>query len=272
MAATSDLVFDDLTGLPGRAILDDRMHVALADAARDGRRVAVILADVDGMKDINDSFGHAVGDDVLRGIARAMSLGVRSSDTVAWMGGDEFVVLIDGLEETDTASQVAERLCDAVSAAPIEPADALVVTASFGLTIATPDDAPAELLRRADTAMYRAKAMGGAKVVAFKDIPEVSISALADELAVAVSHGLIRPHVQSIVDLHTGELVGYQGVARWEHPQRGLLDAEQFVDVVANTPILPVIDLAVLRRTAAAAARTARSGQRVPRMGISPAG
>ena len=263
-APTSDLVFDDLTGLPGRAILHDRMHVALAHAARDGRRVAVILADVDGMKDINDSFGHAVGDDVLRGIARAMSLGLRSSDTVARLGGDEFVVLIDGLEETDTASQVAERLCDAVSGATIEPGpDALVVTASFGLTIATPDDTPAELLRRADTAMYRAKAMGGAKVVAFKDMPEVSISALADELAVAVSHGLIRPHVQSIVDLHTGELVGYQGVARWEHPQRGLLDAEQFVDVVANTPILPVIDLAVLRRTAAAAARTARSGQRV---------
>ena len=181
------------------------MRVALAHAARDGRSVAVILADVDAMKDINDSFGHAVGDDVLRRVARAMSRGVRTGDTVARLGGDEFVVLVDGLDETDTAWQVAERLRDAVCRAPVEPgAERFVVTASFGLAIATPDDAPAELLQRADAAMYRAKAMGGAKVVVFEDGADVSITTLADELAVAVSHGLIRPHVQSVVDLDTG--------------------------------------------------------------------
>ena len=111
--------------------------------------------------------------------------------------------------------------------------------------------------------MYRAKALGGAKVVVFEDGADVNVTTLADELAVAVSHGLIRPHVQPVVDLHRGVLVGYQGLARWEHPRRGLLEAEQFVDVVANTPILPVVDLAVLRRTAAAAARTSRSGLQV---------
>ena len=92
----------------------------------------------------------------------------------------------------------------------------------------------------------------------FEADTEMSITTLADELAVAVSHGLIRPHVQSVIDLKTGALVGYQGLARWEHPQHGLLDADQFVHVVASTPILPVIDLAVLRRTAAAAARRRR--------------
>ena len=133
------LVYDELTGLPGRGILDDRLRVALARAARDGRRVAVILADVDAMKDINDSFGHAVGDDVLRGLARAMSRGLRTGDTVARFGGDEFVMLVDGLDESDTAWQFAERLQDAVSRTPVETAaGALVVTASFGLAVGTP--------------------------------------------------------------------------------------------------------------------------------------
>jgi diguanylate cyclase (GGDEF)-like protein len=265
---TSSWAHDELTGLPGRAILDDRMRIALAHAARDDRRVAVILADVDGMKDINDSFGHGVGDDVLRRLARTMSRGLRTSDTVARFGGDEFVVLVDGLEETETAWQVAARLREAVCRAPIEVGgDVLHVTASFGLAVATPDDAPAELLERADAAMYRAKATGGAKVVVFEAGAELTVNALADELAFAVSHGLIRPHVQSVVDLHTGVLVGYQGTARWEHPERGLLDAEQFVHVMTNTPVLPVIDLAVLRRTAAAAARTARTGMRASAYG-----
>jgi EAL domain-containing protein (putative c-di-GMP-specific phosphodiesterase class I) len=138
-----------------------------------------------------------------------------------------------------------------------------VVTASFGLAVGSPGDEPAELVRRADAAMYRAKATGRGEVVAFEAGTEVSITTVADELAVAVSHGLIVPHVQPIVDLHRGVLVGYQGVARWQHPLRGLLDASKFVDLVANTPILPVVDLAVLRRTAAAAARTARSGAHV---------
>ena len=173
----SDAVRDELTGLPGRAILDDRLRIALAHAARDGRRVAAILVDVDGMKDINDSFGHAVGDDVLRELARTMLRGVRASDSVARLGGDEFVVLLDGLEETDTVWQVAERLRDAVCRAPIELAgNALVVTASFGLAVAVPDDTPEELLQRADAAMYRAKAMGGAKVVVFDDSSDVSIT------------------------------------------------------------------------------------------------
>jgi EAL domain-containing protein (putative c-di-GMP-specific phosphodiesterase class I) len=92
---------------------------------------------------------------------------------------------------------------------------------------------------------------------------DANASALAEELAVAVSHGLIQPHVQPVVDLHRGIIVGYQGLARWEHPRRGILEAEQFVDLVANTPVLAVVDLAVLRRTAAAAARAARSGPRV---------
>jgi diguanylate cyclase (GGDEF)-like protein len=257
-------VYDELTGLPGRTILDDRIRVALSRAARNNHQIALVVVDVDSLKDINDSFGHAVGDEALRRLAHALSGSIRASDTVARLGGDEFVVLLDGLAEADVASQFADRLRDAVCRVTIETeAGAFVVTASFGLAIGTADDAPAALLQRADNAMYRAKGVGAGRVAVFDDGADVSSGTLADDLAVAVSHGLIRPHVQPIVDLHRGVLAGYQGLARWEHPQRGLLDAEQFVDAVANTPILPVVDLAVLRRTAAAAARAARGGAQV---------
>ncbi len=211
----ADFAHDELTGLPGRAILDDRMRVTLAHVAREGRRVAVILVDVDSLKDVNDSHGHGVGDAVLRNLANRLSRCVRASDTVARLGGDEFVVLLDGLDEHDTAWQVAERLRDAVCIAPGEPdSDALGVTASFGLAVATAEDTPEELLQRADAAMYRAKSLGGGKVVVFEDGADVSITTLSEELAHAVSHGLIRPHVQPIVDLQTGAVVVYQGIAR----------------------------------------------------------
>ncbi len=224
----------------------------------------MIVADVDGLKDINDSFGHAVGDEVLRGCARALAASVRSGDTVGRMGGDEFVVLVDGLDELDVAADFVDRLCDAVSRTPIETAAGpLVVTASFGVAVGVTDDSDAAMLQRADAAMYRAKAAGPGKVVVFDDDTGVNITTLGDELAVAVSHGLIRPHVQPIVDLHRGVLVGYQGLARWEHPRRGLLEAEQFVPVLESMPILAVVDLAVLRRTVAAAARAARGGPRL---------
>jgi EAL domain-containing protein (putative c-di-GMP-specific phosphodiesterase class I) len=108
--------------------------------------------------------------------------------------------------------------------------------------------------------MLRSKSVGGARTTMFESDAALTVTTLADELAFAVSHGLIRPHVQPVVDLETEALVGYQGLARWAHPRHGMLEADQFVHLVAGTPILPVIDLAVLRRTAAAAARSARSG------------
>jgi diguanylate cyclase (GGDEF)-like protein len=237
------------------------MRVALARAGREANMVAVVLIDVDSLKDVNDTYGHAAGDEVLRVLARRMSRIVRDADTVARVGGDEFVVLLDGLTDAEAAITLSNRLREAVcqTALDIDGME-LSVGASFGVALGERGDEPAELLRRADTAMYRAKARGGDNVVVFDDESEVSVTTLANDFAVAVSHGLIRPHVQPVIDLHTHEIVGYQGVARWNHPVRGTLDADTFIDIVANTPMAPVVDLAVLRRTAAVAARTARRG------------
>jgi diguanylate cyclase (GGDEF)-like protein len=257
-------VHDDLTGLPRRAILDDRTRVALVRAARDGNCVALVVVDVDAMKDVNDTYGHAAGDDVLRVLAHRMTRVVRTSDTVARVGGDEFVLLFDGVDSAESAFALAERVRDAIAHHEIRTGDGeLHVTASFGIAIGGAHDEPAELLARADTAMYRAKALGAGHAIVFDDDSDVSVRTIADEFAVAVSHGQIRPHVQPIVDLRTGVLVGYQGLARWEHGERGTLDAGDFIDLVVESPMAPVVDLAVFRRTAAAAARAARRGEHV---------
>lgn len=262
-AAPSNYAFvhDDLTGLPRRAILEDHIRLALARSTRDQTRVAVVVADVDGMKDVNDAYGHAVGDEVLLMLARVMTRAVRSADTVARIGGDEFVLLLDGITETDDALHLIERVRESVMRTPVDASTGPIsVTASFGVAMGDGGDSADELIQRADAAMYRAKTAGGGRVIAFDAGAELSISTLADEFAVAVSHGLIRPHVHPVVDLQTGAVVGYQGLARWMHHHRGMLTASQFIDTVANTPVAPVVDLAVLRRTAAAAARAARRG------------
>ncbi len=261
---TMQLVHDDLTGLPRRAIFDDRTRVALVRAAREGHSVAVVVVDVDAMKDVNDTYGHPAGDDVLRVLAHRMTRVVRTSDTVARVGGDEFVLLFDGVESVEAAFTLAERVRDAIARHPINTADGEIgVTASLGIAIGAPHDEPDELFARADTAMYRAKAAGAGHAVVFDDGAEINVVTIADEFAVAVSHGQIRPHVQAVVDLRSGSLVGYQGVARWDHAERGLLDASAFIDLVAESPMAPVVDLAVFRRTAAAAARSARRGEHV---------
>jgi diguanylate cyclase (GGDEF)-like protein len=252
---------DGLTGLPTRTALEERMALALDRGSRDHHGVAVIVADVDGMGDVNDSFGTAFGDEVLRTLARSMAQVMRTGDTVARVGSDEFAVLLEGLDDTETAWEVAERLREAVAGASDELGDgSFSVSAGFGLAVAESGEAPGALLQRAQTAMRRATSVGGTPATMFDADTGITVTALADELALAVSHGLIRPHVQSVVDLATGTLVGYQGLARWAHPRHGMLEADQFVHLVAGTPILPVIDLAVLRRTAAAVARSARSG------------
>jgi diguanylate cyclase (GGDEF)-like protein len=261
---TPTQIRDELTGLPMRALLDDRMQLALARAARDNQRVAIVHVDVDSLKDVNDTFGHATGDDVLRTLAHRMTHIVRDADTVARVGGDEFVVLLDGISDADAAIGLAHRLRETISRTSLETDHGpLTMRASFGVCVGSGGDRPEELLRRADAAMYRAKAMGGGNVVQFDEDAEVRVTTIADEFAVAVSHGRIQPHVQRVVNLRTRELHGYQGVARWNHESGELLDAGVFIDLVANTPMAPVVDLAVMRRTAAVAARRARRGEMV---------
>ncbi len=258
----SDLHADDeLTGLPRRGALTQQISVALARAAREGQRVGLVFVDLDGMKRINDAFGHQAGDDVLTEVARRMVRTVRVTDTVARVGGDEFVLLLDGVRDLGEANMLAERVRDVLARTTITTRRGdVTATASLGVVLAPSNADPDELLRRADLAMYRAKATGISRVATLDDELFSTVDALANELAVAVSHGRIVPHVQPVVDLTNGTVVGYQGLARWRHPRRGMLTAGAFVDLVADSAAAPVMDLAVIRDAAAAVARRARFG------------
>lgn len=247
------LVPDELTGLVGRSLLTDHMRVALARAGRDREHIAAVFVDIDAMKHINDTYGHAAGDDVLRVSAERMVRAVRAADTVARIGGDEFAILFDGVLDENEALLLADRVRAALVQSPVATvAGDVPVTASLGIAVGADDDVPSDLLRRADAAMYRAKARGGGRVVTFDVEADATAAALAEELPVAISHGLIEPYVQPVVDLRTGRQVGLQGLARWRHRTRGLLEASAFIDLVANTAMSPVVDLAVMRGTAAA--------------------
>lgn len=255
------LVPDELTGLVGRSVLTDHIRVALARANREQQHIAAVFVDIDAMKHVNDTYGHAAGDDVLRKSAQRMARTVRAADTVARVGGDEFVILFDGVLDENEALLLAERVRAALVQAPITTvAGELPVTASFGVALGDDDDRPSDLLRRADAAMYRSKALGGGRVVTFDVQADASAAALAEELPVAISHGMIQPYVQPVVDLRTGDLVGLQGFARWKHQTRGLLEAGAFIEHAANTLMSPVIDLSVMRGTAAAVRAAARDG------------
>jgi diguanylate cyclase (GGDEF)-like protein len=260
----SPLTPDVLTGLPRRALLEDRVRVALARAGRDQRLLALIHVDIDALANVNAAFGRAAGDDVLRALARQLSHVVRDPDTVARVGGDEFTILLDGIDNTESALALVHRLRETVSRGSLDTDSGdLAITASFGVAVGGADDRAEELMRNADVAALRAKSMGGGHVVLFDGGTEVRVTTIVDEFAVAVSHGLIRPHVQRIVNLRTGELHGFQGLARWEQDTGEMREAATFIDLVVNTPMAPVVDLAVLRRTAAVAARFARRGARV---------
>jgi diguanylate cyclase (GGDEF)-like protein len=155
--ATHDL----LTGLPNRALFLDRLGHALTRASRAGQTCAVLFLDLDGFKEINDSLGHAAGDRVLAATAERLQACVRAADTLARLGGDEFVILLEEVADNEAASQVAERLGEALSRPFPVAQRAVAVSASVGIALSvSPDDRPEDLLRCADVAMYRAKAGG----------------------------------------------------------------------------------------------------------------
>jgi diguanylate cyclase (GGDEF)-like protein len=253
--------FDDLTGLPDRTLLDDRVRVAQARAARVGHRIALVFIDLSAMTEANDALGHAAADNVLRMLARRLLRSVRASDTVARVDRNSFVLLLDDVSDESGAFLLAERVREALTHTPLwTAAGELAVEAHFGLAVGDAETSLPELLARAESAARRprpADTTGLAVASGHKD-PEVG--ALAEELALAVSHGDIRSYVQPVCDLESDELVGYQGLARWQHRARGLLAASAFIDLAANTATAAVVDLAVLRATASAVVVTSRPG------------
>jgi diguanylate cyclase (GGDEF)-like protein/PAS domain S-box-containing protein len=253
---------DELTGLPNRSFLVHRLDERLAEAPLG--TVALLFIDLDNFKVVNDSLGHGVGDALLISMADRLRSVVRDRDTLARFGGDEFIVMLDGLGEGVDPSDVAERLRDAVHA-PVEvDGDELYVTGSIGFTVNTsPGMTADDMLRDADAAMYRAKARGRNCVEAFAPgSRESNVLALrtGSELRRGIDRGEIVPYYQPIVDLESGHVVGFEVLARWRHPDRGLLPPDQFLPLAEETGLVGAVGASVLRDSLSQLARWREQG------------
>lgn len=233
--------YDVLTGLPNRALLDQRLRQNLTQARRSGESLAVLFMDLDHFKNINDSLGHGHGDRLLVEVARRLGSGLRGSDTVCRQGGDEFLIV---LTDTDAAAAAigAQRVLDLfVPAFQIEGHD-LRITPSIGISI-FPDDAldVETLIRNADAAMYLAKESGRAHYQFFT--PELNARAherltLESELRSALGNGQFSLHYQPFVQLEDGAIVGAEALLRWNHPERGLIAPGTFIPVAEQSGLI----------------------------------
>lgn len=235
--------YDTLTGLINRPFFQDRLTNALARARRDGGLVTVMFIDIDGFKDVNDRFGHAIGDEVLRQVASRLVASLRESDTVARLGGDEFTVILEGGKRVEDAGYVAMKVIKALGM-PYEVGDReIIVTASIGIAVYPVDgDTYEELMKGADTAMYQSKAAGRNTFQYYtrslRNRTAVKL-ALVNDLREAVESGTqLRIEYQPKVDLSKGTVIGLEALLRWDHPERGLLLPGDFVALAEESDLI----------------------------------
>ncbi len=242
---------DFLTGLPNRMLLNDRVSQAIVLAQRHIKKVAVLFLDLDGFKHINDSLGHPIGDKLLQSIAKRLVDCGRSSDTVSRQGGDEFVVLLSEVEQSDDAAITARRMLQAVSEPHSIDQHDLHVTASIGLSIYPDDGLDAEtLIKNADTAMYQAKENGHQSYQFFKpamNVRAVERQSIEESLRRALERQEFALHYQPIINLRTGEISGAEALIRWTHPTRGPVSPAQFIPVAEDCGLILPIGNWVLR-------------------------
>ncbi|MFI7544529.1 putative bifunctional diguanylate cyclase/phosphodiesterase [Actinoplanes sp. NPDC049599] len=237
---------DPLTGLANRAGLDARLAEAV------GRRtdIALLLIDLDDFKLVNDVHGHAAGDAVLTEFAQILLAGVRTGDVAARIGGDEFVVLITGVPDTDHAVVAAQRILGLAAAAPVRVGeDVLPVRASVGVATGRTGDTPKELLRRADIAMYQAKHLGTHGVQLHDPSMtdrRAADARLGEDLAGALERGELHVLFQPLVDLADTRPVGAEALVRWHHPRLGVVSPAQFIPIAERSGTISAIGLFVL--------------------------
>jgi diguanylate cyclase (GGDEF)-like protein len=243
---------DPLTGLPNRILLLERLDHAVRRGRRSGKMAAVLFADLDGFKSVNDLHGHRIGDDVLVAVANRLTAVLRPGDTLARMSGDEFVILCEDLDGPEEVNAIAVRICAAIAAPFVLDGAEVEMTVSVGIAFSgRGDQLSEELLQDADTAMYQAKREGGAshQIVDIREQhPTAQRSSLQRDLRGAKAGGELQTEYQPIVETDSGRIRGVEALLRWEHPSRGSVAPSLLVPLAEQAGLITEIGQWVLEQ------------------------
>ncbi len=253
---------DPLTGLPNRRLFEDRLEIALAQAHRYRHRVALIFVDLDRFKQVNDGFGHAAGDELLKAVAERLGHSVREGDTVARLGGDEFTLLLPGIHYAEDLAAISRKLVESLRKPFRLQGREVHVTASGGISLYPEDGEDGEaLLKSADTAMYRAKERGRDSFQLFSSAmfeKAVERRSLEDSLRKALDRQELTLHYQPCLQLATGRVTGVEALLRWQRPELGVMAPKEFMALAEFTGVMLSVGPWVLET----ACRQAREWQR----------
>jgi len=268
----SSSLHDALTGLPNRALLHQLLDQAASRTRRSSASFAVLVADLDGFKDVNDRYGHHVGDELLVAVARRFTETLRPGDVLARLAGDEFVVLCEGFDTVSSALRLADRIVASLTQPFDLAAQQVSVTASVGLAYSGAGaDVPEQLLRDADAAMYQAKRSGGGRNRVFdlcEQRPSFASASLTDDARESVVRGQIAVHYQPIVRTDDGSVDGYEALVRWTHPSRGPIPPALLIPMAERSPATFEIARTVLEDACANVQRWRERRTHGPRMAV----
>ena len=248
---------DQLTGLPNRQLAMDRLHYAIEQAKRRRSRMAVFFVDLDNFKQVNDSLGHNVGDELLRSVATRMQSCVRSVDTVARLGGDEFLVILDNIDDIKTVSGIASKMLKALSSPMLLPQATTEIFSSASIGISLYPEAGTtsnHLIRAADTAMYHAKARGRNAFSFYTPHmkrSEVQRAESSKQFHLALEQQQLEMHYQPQVEMTNREIIGLEALLRWRHPTRGLLKPEHILNLAEACGSMAELNAWILRSVCA---------------------
>ena len=268
--------YDPLTGLANRVLFRDRLDQALVEARRHNSTVALMLLDLDGFKEVNDTLGHSVGDKVLISVGNRLKRCVRVSYTLARIGGDEFIIVLPELGDAMRVSRIGGRIREALSKPFYEGGGPIHISASMGITLCPGDgENGEELLRNADIALYRAKEKGGNELQFFSTEMDRELQEKVELLTAlrrALEHGDFLLHYQPLIEFETGRIICAEALLRWNHPTQGPISPSKIVPLAEDSGLIIPMGEWILRTACSQAATWQQPGEQPIRVAVNVSG